>query len=172
MGSFGGLRDAGEYRAAAGYYLLDGFVTEHVTLLQDCGLLYKHLAVYEADSHRKCVLHKRRTGPLEKVLQSLNPKVYSAFFKEITFMLGECYRAILELKKQARRPHVKVRPPRFTARESRLVCIRGRSFFVCVKTLKNTRRSLLSIRAPRSVVVYRIRPALVVALPGTSRKTF
>ena len=43
----------GESRKAAEYYRLDGFVTEHVQLLQDCAELYKHLAVYEQDPHRK-----------------------------------------------------------------------------------------------------------------------
>jgi hypothetical protein len=42
-----------ESRRAAQYYQLDGFVTEHVQLLQDCAELYKHLAVYEEDTHRK-----------------------------------------------------------------------------------------------------------------------
>jgi hypothetical protein len=56
----------------------------------------------------QCVLHKKRTVPLEKVLGSLNPKVYSAFYKEIAFMLGEAYRTILELKSNARRPHGKL----------------------------------------------------------------
>jgi len=54
------------------------------------------------------VLHKKRTVPLERVLGSLNAKVYSAFYKEIAFMLGEAHRTVLELKRHARRPYGKL----------------------------------------------------------------
>jgi hypothetical protein len=35
------------------YYVLDGFVTEHVNILLDCFALYKYLVVFESDPHRQ-----------------------------------------------------------------------------------------------------------------------
>lgn len=41
------------FRTAAEFYVLDGFVTEHLGILEDSSQLYKYLAVFEKCTHRK-----------------------------------------------------------------------------------------------------------------------
>mmetsp|Transcript_7769 Transcript_7769/g.14662 ORF Transcript_7769/g.14662 Transcript_7769/m.14662 type:complete len:583 (-) Transcript_7769:212-1960(-) len=96
------------FRTAAEFYVLDGFVTEHLGILEDSGQLYKYLAVFEKCTHRKCVMYKKRHVALEAVVKQLNPKVFEHHYKQIHFSLGDSHRAVMEMKKEGRWPHKKV----------------------------------------------------------------
>jgi len=96
------------YRVALQYYVLDGFVTEHIDILIDLSQLYKHVSHFESDSHRQCVMHRKRAKPLEPILETLNPKAFEALWKQIHYELGDSYRAIMEIKKDNRRPFKKM----------------------------------------------------------------
>ncbi|KAK3233968.1 hypothetical protein CYMTET_55763 [Cymbomonas tetramitiformis] len=95
------------FREAAKYYILDGFVTEHINILMDVSGLYKHLAHFDPDTHRQCVMHRKRTKPLEPLQKTLNPKAFDGQWKGIHFELGETFRTIMEIKKDTGRPHLK-----------------------------------------------------------------
>ena len=92
------------FREALTHYRLDGWVTEHCTILIDVSNLYKQLAPFEADLHRKCVLHRHRAKALEPLLESLNAEVFENLVHSIHLELAETYRAILELKLAGKRP--------------------------------------------------------------------
>ena len=96
------------FRGALTYYRLDGWVTEHCTILIDVSNLYKQLVPFEADLHRKCVLHRHRAKALEPLLESLNAEVFENLVHSIHLELAETYRAILELKLAGKRPRRKL----------------------------------------------------------------
>ena len=52
---------------ALDFYVLDGFVTDHVRIAQRISSMYKFLAFFEADKATKCKLHKRRMTLLKHI---------------------------------------------------------------------------------------------------------
>eukprot|EP01038_Epipyxis_sp_PR26KG_P004400 gene4400-6223_t len=52
------LRAAARIEAAKKYFVLDGFVTDHVTLLQEHSKLYHYIALYEQDPKRKLISYE------------------------------------------------------------------------------------------------------------------
>lgn len=49
------------------YYQMDGYVTDHIEILQDHSALFKVLAFFEEDLERRCRMHKRRVDMLEPI---------------------------------------------------------------------------------------------------------
>ena len=46
---------------------MDGFVTDHIEILQDHSALFRALAFFEDDLERRCKMHKRRVDMLEPI---------------------------------------------------------------------------------------------------------
>mmetsp|Transcript_33357 Transcript_33357/g.56006 ORF Transcript_33357/g.56006 Transcript_33357/m.56006 type:complete len:804 (-) Transcript_33357:146-2557(-) len=92
------LRATGRIEAAKRYYLLDGYVTDHVTLTQEHSKLYHYLSAYEADSKRKLAMQSRRYELLAPILKALNISSYEVLHKQISYELGECALAMLDIK--------------------------------------------------------------------------
>lgn len=46
---------------------MDGYVTDHVEILQDHSSLFRALAFFEEDLERRCKMHKRRVDMLEPI---------------------------------------------------------------------------------------------------------
>lgn len=67
-----------QFKKAIDFFLLDGFVTEHVQLKQDMSKLYKYLALAESDKDRILAMTERRKDLLEPLINELNPKAYEA----------------------------------------------------------------------------------------------
>lgn len=92
------LRGVSRIEAAKKYYVLDGYVTDHVTLLQDHSKLYHHLALFENDLKRKLAMELRRLELLSPVLKSLNKISFEVLHKQVSYELGETCLAILDIK--------------------------------------------------------------------------
>jgi hypothetical protein len=58
------LRGAGRLEKAKAHFVLDGFVTDHVGLLEMHSKLYHHLATFEPDNKRKSAMEQRRINLL------------------------------------------------------------------------------------------------------------
>jgi len=86
------------YNAAKEYYVLDGFVSEHVSILEDMSWMYRMLAFWEKSPQRALAMHKRRAGFLEPVVEQINPRAYDTLWKQVTFELGEIYREMMDIK--------------------------------------------------------------------------
>jgi hypothetical protein len=84
--------------AAKKYYVLDGYVTDHVTLLQEHSKLYHHLALFESDPKRKLAMETRRLEMLAPVLKSLNKISFEVLHKQVSYELGETCLALLDIK--------------------------------------------------------------------------
>jgi hypothetical protein len=84
--------------AAKSYYILDGFVTDHVELCQDTSQLYAKLVFFESNIDRKCKMHKRRIDLLSSLCKEISEEHYLHIMRQLLFELGECYSMLLDLK--------------------------------------------------------------------------
>lgn len=80
------------------YYVLDGFVTDHVEISQDTSQLYLKMIFFESNIDRKCKMHKRRIDILSSLCQQISEEHYLSLIRQLLFELGECYSALLDLK--------------------------------------------------------------------------
>ncbi len=100
--SFESARDVfkvglGHYEAAKKVFVLDGFVSDHVAIVQEVSQLYKHLATWEEDPKRAIAMQNRRVKMLGALLGALNVKVYNAQHKQLNFELGEAHATLSEV---------------------------------------------------------------------------
>lgn len=92
------MRASSRLDAAKKHFLLDGYVTDHVNLLQDHSRLYHYLALFEPDYKRKLAMETRRIDMLQPLLKMLNKAAYEGLHKQLSYELGETYMSLLELK--------------------------------------------------------------------------
>jgi hypothetical protein len=65
-----------QYKKTLDYYVLDGFVSEHINIIRDLSQLYKNLTFFETDNSRIYAMLDRRISLLEPILNQINTKVY------------------------------------------------------------------------------------------------
>ena len=80
------------------FYVLDGYVTDYVSITQDYSQLFKNLAFFEHDIDRQCRMHKRRADMLLETAKQLNPQFYLVICRQLTFETAEIYNSLVELK--------------------------------------------------------------------------
>lgn len=81
------------------FFVLDGFVTRYVRLLQQESLLYKRLLAFEPDLKRQIAMQLRRLGLLSPLLsEQLNPRAYCDLLQELYFECAEVAAEIYDLK--------------------------------------------------------------------------
>lgn len=92
------LRAGTRIEAAKKHFVLEGFVTDHVALLQEHSKLYHYLAAFEPVAKRKLAMEQRRLSMLTPLLKTLSKSAYEALHKQIAYEMGECALALLDLK--------------------------------------------------------------------------
>lgn len=85
-------------RSAKAYYILDGFVTDHVEICQDTSQLFTKLVFFESAVDRRCKMHKRRIDLLSSLCDQISEEHYLYIVRQLLFELGECYSQLLDLK--------------------------------------------------------------------------
>ncbi|XP_017274282.1 KIF-binding protein [Kryptolebias marmoratus] len=80
------------------YYQMDGYVTDHIEILQDHSALFKVLAFFEEDLERRCKMHKRRVDMLEPICNDLNAQYYLLIRRQLMFELAETYNEMMDEK--------------------------------------------------------------------------
>uniref|UniRef100_A0A1A7WF54 KIF-binding protein n=1 Tax=Iconisemion striatum TaxID=60296 RepID=A0A1A7WF54_9TELE len=80
------------------YYQMDGYVTDHIEILQDHSALFRALAFFEEDLERRCKMHKRRVDMLEPICNDLNSQYYLMIRRQLMFELAETYSEMMDLK--------------------------------------------------------------------------
>lgn len=65
-----------QFKKSLDFYVLDGFVTEHIQMKQDLSKLYKNLSMIEENPQRVFAMLERRKELLEPILAEINPKAY------------------------------------------------------------------------------------------------
>eukprot|EP00746_Dinoflagellata_sp_MGD_P168212 gnl/MRDRNA2_/MRDRNA2_99474_c0_seq1.p1 gnl/MRDRNA2_/MRDRNA2_99474_c0~~gnl/MRDRNA2_/MRDRNA2_99474_c0_seq1.p1 ORF type:complete len:714 (-),score=179.47 gnl/MRDRNA2_/MRDRNA2_99474_c0_seq1:13-2154(-) len=86
------------------FFVLDGWVTEHVKVLQELSQVYRTLCFWEEDNSRLCAMVRRRVRMQAPLLEQLNPTVYVAFWRQLSFEVGELYQELYEFKAHGKRP--------------------------------------------------------------------
>ncbi|KAK2854156.1 hypothetical protein Q5P01_006817 [Channa striata] len=80
------------------YFEMDGYVTDHIEILQDHSALFRALAFFEEDMERRCKMHKRRVDMLEPICNDLNSQYYLLIRRQLMFELAETYSEMMDLK--------------------------------------------------------------------------
>lgn len=80
------------------FFQIDGYVTDHIEVVQDHSALFKVLAFFEADMERRCKMHKRRIAMLEPLIVDLNPQYYLLVNRQIQFEIAHAYYDMMDLK--------------------------------------------------------------------------
>ncbi|KAM3625104.1 uncharacterized protein V6R79_006893 [Siganus canaliculatus] len=83
---------------AKDYFQMDGYVTDHIEILQDHSALFRCLAFFEEDMERRCKMHKRRVDMLEPICNDLNSQYYLLIHRQLMFELAETYNEMMDLK--------------------------------------------------------------------------
>ena len=81
-------RALARFQRALEYYVLDGFVTEHVSILNDISNCYRSLIGFEADLERKARMYKARLNLLEPLTKELNPSVFESMLQQLLLDCG------------------------------------------------------------------------------------
>eukprot|EP00002_Diphylleia_rotans_P037690 TRINITY_DN8446_c0_g1_i6.p1 TRINITY_DN8446_c0_g1~~TRINITY_DN8446_c0_g1_i6.p1 ORF type:complete len:637 (-),score=143.36 TRINITY_DN8446_c0_g1_i6:114-2024(-) len=85
------------------HYPLNGFVTDHVSIVQDMSSLYRNLVFFESDMERKIKMHRRRLGLLEPLLEQLNPAYYLDIVNQLNYELAETNQEMADFKAEQHR---------------------------------------------------------------------
>ncbi|CAJ1048859.1 KIF-binding protein [Xyrichtys novacula] len=80
------------------HFQMDGYVTDHIEILQDHSSLFRALAFFEEDLERRCKMHKRRVDMLEPVFNDLNSQYFLMIRRQLMFELAETYNEMMDLK--------------------------------------------------------------------------
>ena len=92
------LRGMANAENAKKHFVLDGFVTDHVNLLQNQSKMYHYLSVFETDKKRKLAMEQRRLDMLLPIVNTINKNAFDALHKQLSYELGECYLSAIENK--------------------------------------------------------------------------
>lgn len=65
-----------QFKKSLEYFVLDGFVTEHINIKREISQLYKHLTFFEKENSRIFAMLDRRVELLEPLISQINEKVY------------------------------------------------------------------------------------------------
>ena len=82
------------------FYVLDGFVTDHVALCRDVSSMYRSLGTFEADEKRKTAMYLRRVQELKPVAKELGRQAYLDTIRALTFEIGEIWMEMCEMKQE------------------------------------------------------------------------
>ncbi|XP_070544947.1 KIF-binding protein-like [Ptychodera flava] len=80
------------------HYVLDGFVSDNISIIQDYSILFKLLAFFERDLERRCKMHKRRIDMLQKILTDLNQQHFLMYCRQLQFEMADIYSEMVDLK--------------------------------------------------------------------------
>eukprot|EP00467_Chlorarachnion_reptans_P000111 CAMPEP_0114516848 /NCGR_PEP_ID=MMETSP0109-20121206/17560_1 /TAXON_ID=29199 /ORGANISM="Chlorarachnion reptans, Strain CCCM449" /LENGTH=563 /DNA_ID=CAMNT_0001697291 /DNA_START=144 /DNA_END=1835 /DNA_ORIENTATION=+ len=85
---------------AAAFFVLDGFVTDHIKILQELSQFWKLLAMREADPTRRARMHKRRINLLRPVLHEISQAAYGQEYQQLADEVASSYVKIFDCKEQ------------------------------------------------------------------------
>eukprot|EP01006_Ploeotia_vitrea_P029291 TRINITY_DN61862_c0_g1_i1.p2 TRINITY_DN61862_c0_g1~~TRINITY_DN61862_c0_g1_i1.p2 ORF type:complete len:596 (-),score=73.72 TRINITY_DN61862_c0_g1_i1:2558-4321(-) len=112
------------FTKALEFYVLDGYVTDHISTKEDISALYKELTHWEPDVERQVAMHKRRVQLFENVLGGVNVSYYMSDLRQILFHNGEVCNQIVEIRTEQ-----KAKGGNVTAKKINQPCGDGIKFF-------------------------------------------
>ena len=85
-----------QLKRALEIFVMDGYVTDHIKIIQTISQLYKYLIFFEPDNARIFAMEDRRINLLEPIVKAINHKVYVIQWQEISLELAEIFCEIFE----------------------------------------------------------------------------
>jgi hypothetical protein len=85
-----------QFKKALNFYVLDGYVTEHIEITRNQSSLYNLLIRFENDNNRIFAMEERRINLLTPIYNAINHKVFVMQWQEISLELAEIYLEIFE----------------------------------------------------------------------------
>ncbi len=92
------LRASVRIDAAKKFYIMDGYVSDHVNILQEQSKIYHYLAVFDEEPKRRMGMENKRIEILSPLLSKLNPVAFEGLHKELAYELGETYMTLHDIK--------------------------------------------------------------------------
>lgn len=80
------------------FFVLDGFVSEHIGILQGISRIYKYLAFYEPDQKRAAAMHIRRVDALSPLIKELNSNVFMRYHREASLESAAAMQDVFDLR--------------------------------------------------------------------------
>eukprot|EP00347_Sterkiella_histriomuscorum_P007379 403349164 len=87
-----------QFKKALDYFLLDGYVTEHIQMKQDLSKLYKYLGMMDPNQQRVFAMHDRRRELLEPIINEINHKAYEVQVIELEVELSDIFSSMFDIK--------------------------------------------------------------------------
>lgn len=92
------VRAQARLESAKKFFLMDGFVSDHIQLLQDHSKLFSLLCTVENDVKRRLAMALRRADMLFPLLDSVSRNAFEDFHKQLSYEVGEIYQSCVEWK--------------------------------------------------------------------------
>ncbi|EGR30687.1 kif1 binding protein, putative [Ichthyophthirius multifiliis] len=89
-----------QYKRALEHFVLNGFVTEHVQIVQDQSKLYKNIIQLEDNIGKIVTILEKRAELLEPIYNELNPKAYIETSQKLLVEIAEIYNDMYTIKFQ------------------------------------------------------------------------
>lgn len=81
-----------------GFFVLDGYVSDHSEIIRDISELYNRLIFFDSDADRRCKMHKRRLDLLIPLCDSISEQYYLTLKRQYLFDIGTIYSDMVDLK--------------------------------------------------------------------------
>jgi KIF-binding protein len=88
----------GHFKTALEYFVIDGYVTEHIEMKKDVSALYKSLCYFESSDARVMAMLNRRLELIEGFTKEINKQSYSTLWQHLMNEVASIYLDIYELK--------------------------------------------------------------------------
>jgi KIF-binding protein len=114
------------FKTALEYFVIDGYVTEHIEMKKDISGLYKSLCYFETSDVRVLAMLNRRLELIESFTKEINKQSYSTLWQHLMNEVASVYLDIYELKAAAANSQKKPKKAyekHSAANPSALICI-------------------------------------------------
>lgn len=86
-----------QYKKSMSFFVLDGYVTEHISMSQEISSMIKDLSSIENDNTAKVSFLEKRLALIDPLRIALNPKAYPVFYEKLIVESAEICNEICEL---------------------------------------------------------------------------
>ncbi|KAI6653596.1 KIF1-binding protein-like [Oopsacas minuta] len=138
---------------AHGFFKMDGYVTDHIEVLQDSSTLYKLLSMFEPNFDMKCRMHKRRIDMLEGPSNSLNTQYYLMVCRQMWYEIADTYMEMAGLKSDNSKFHISQAHPKVKQKYNKLTLQSYKYYQIFHDSIKPEKNGVYDIELIRPLVL-------------------
>ncbi|KAK2958570.1 putative KIF-binding protein [Blattamonas nauphoetae] len=86
------------FTTALEFFVLDGYVTDHVRIQQDLGEMYGMMVPFYNDVQTQTALLKKKVNLLEPLIRELNPDSYKSLLIDLTYSVASTFETLSDWK--------------------------------------------------------------------------